>query len=586
VQGINATTGCTNLMTGSATVTVNPLPSLFNVTQTGGTSYCAGGTGIVVGLNGSTTNVNYQLYIGGLPFGSPVPGLTGSPISFGAQFSAGTYTVVGTNTITGCSQAMTGVATISITPLPTAYSITGGGTFCTGSAGPAIGLSNSDVGVNYTLNQGVTTITTMAGTGSPLSFGPQSTLGAYTITALSTITGCSNTMSGTVSVSVNPLPVAQTVSGGGSYCAGGTGVTISLVGSQLGFVYQVVSGGGLVGSPVTGTGSGISMGLVSGAGTYSVTGTNPATGCSALMSGTATVTVLPLPTVYNFFGGGAFCAGGAGVVDSLSGSVIGTNYQLLLGGVAVGVPVPGLGTPMAWGGLTAPGTYTATASAGGCTVAMTGSAVVVVNPLPNLYNVTGTGSYCAGGTGLHVGLNGSDAGVSYQVIFGGSPITSPVAGTGAALDFGAFTSAGAYSVVAFNTATSCTNNMTGTAVVSINPLPAIKNVTGGGSYCAGGTGVHVGLNGSAPGISYQLFNGIATSGPALAGSVSLSPLDFGLKTVSGSYTVVATNTVTACSSNMAGSATVTISAAPLANIVTGGGSYCAGGTGVAIGLNG
>ena len=39
-------------------------------------------------------------------------------------------------------------------------------------------------------------------------------------------------------------------------------------------------------------------------------------------------------------------------------------------------------------------------------------------------------------------------------------------------------------------------NMTGSAAVTINPLPAAYNVTGGGAYCAGGFGVPVGLSGS------------------------------------------------------------------------------------------
>lgn len=37
--------------------------------------------------------------------------------------------------------------------------------------------------------------------------------------------------------------------------------------------------------------------------------------------------------------------------------------------------------------------------------------------------------------------------------------------------------------------------MTGSVNISIDPLPVVYAITGGGGYCAGGTGVHIGLSG-------------------------------------------------------------------------------------------
>ncbi len=100
----------------------------------------------------------------------------------------------------------------------------------------------------------------------------------------------------------------------------------------------------------------------------------------------------------------------------------------------------------------------------------------------------------------------------------------------------------------------CTN--TATVTVSVNPLPAVYNVTGGGSYCAGGAGVHIGLDSSNNGIRYQLYNGLSTSGSPLNGRNA--PIDFGLKTAGGTYTIAGTDTTTLCASMMAGSQTVVI----------------------------
>ncbi|MFI4963276.1 MAG: hypothetical protein ACHP6H_05405, partial [Legionellales bacterium] len=40
--------------------------------------------------------------------------------------------------------------------------------------------------------------------------------------------------------------------------------------------------------------------------------------------------------------------------------------------------------------------------------------------------------------------------------------------------------------------------------VTVNPLPTTNTVTGGGSFCAGSPGLHIGLSGSVTGINYQL----------------------------------------------------------------------------------
>src|SRR5206468_3780119 len=119
------------------------------------------------------------------------------------------------------------------------------------------------------------------------------------------------------------------------------------------------------------------------------------------------------------------------------------------------------------------GTYTvlATNTTTGCTANMSGSATVVVNALPTAYTLSGGGNYCAGGTGVTVGLTNSTSGVNYQLYNGASTTGSPVAGTNAAISFGLQTAAGTYSVAATNTTTGCTNNMTGTVSVNINPAP-------------------------------------------------------------------------------------------------------------------
>src|SRR2546426_12192134 len=112
---------------------------------------------------------------------------------------------------------------------------------------------------------------------------------------------------------------------------------------------------------------------------------------------------------------------------------------------------------------------------------MSGSAVIAVEANPTAFNVTGGGTYCEGGVGLAVGLSGSQTGVNYQLKRGGSNVGSPVAGTGSALSFGNQTAAGTYTVVATNnTATACSSNMSGNAVIVVEANPTKSEERGGG----------------------------------------------------------------------------------------------------------
>ncbi len=581
IVGTNVATGCVNSMTGSVTVTVNPLPTVFSVT--GGGGYCAGGTGVLVGLGGSTSGVIYQLWRNGTYTGTSVTG-AGGAFNFGLQTIAGIYTVVASNPATTCTNTMSGSVTVTINPLPAVNTVTGGGAYCAGGTGVHAGVNGSVIGVSYQLYNGALTVGgPIAGTGSPLDFGLLTTATTYTVTATNSTTSCVSNMAGSAIVTINPLPLLHAVTGGGGYCAGGTGVPVGLLLGDAGISYQLYNGISGVGAPVTGSGSAIAFGLQTAAGTYTVIGTNIATTCNTVMTGSVVVTVNPLPTPYVVSGGGSYCAGGTGVAVGLANSAIGVNYQLKIGGVNIGGVVAGTGTAITFGLQTGAGTYTvvATNATTFCTNNMTGSVTISINPLPIVYSVTGGGNYCLGGTGVHVGLGASNIGINYQLYFGAVTVGGPIAGIGAALDFGLMTAVGTYTVSATNTTTGCTNNMAGSAIVGTNALPLAFTVTGGGNYCAGGAGVPVNLAGSVAGVNYQLYNGATPAGLPQAGTGIAIP--FGNQTAAGTYTVIATNG-SGCTNTMTGFAAIVVNPLPNFYVVTGGGSYCTGGTGVHVGL--
>jgi len=586
----NASTGCTNPMLGSSCVTLNSLPTAFNILPPGGGSYCVGGTGVDIQLDFSNTGVTYRLYNGTSLVGT-LSG-TGAMLDFGMQSAAGTYTITGQNVTTLCSAPMAGASTITVNSLPNQHNVqtsTGGssGSFCAGGAGVDIVLDASDGGINYQLYLGTTPVgVPQGGTGLSLDFGSQTAAGVYTVIATDATSLCTNNMLGSVTVSINPLPPAGTVTGGGNFCVGGPGVHIGINPTTVGISYQLMSSMLPLGSPMAGTGGAVDFGVFSTVGIYTVVATNTVTGCTANMAGVATISTNPLPYGFNVTGGGSYCSGSTGLPVGLDFSATGITYQLYRGGVSVGSPVSGTGAPITFGIQSVVGTYTVigTNVSTACTGNMAGSAVISVNSLPALHLVVGGGNFCAGGAGADVGLNGSETGNSYQLFVGTSPVGTPLAGSGSLLDFGLQTIGGTYTIEASNTTTGCSRYMTGGVPVNVFTLPDVYSVTGGGLYCAGSPGVHVGLSGSVSGIHYQLYNGGGAVGLPMAGTGSA--LDFGIQVASGTYTIVAINSATSCSSNMAGSVNVATSPLPAVYNVTGGGNYCAGGTGSVIGLNG
>jgi len=586
VVATNSLTGCVNNMTGNTTVSVNSLPTAFSIT--GGGGYCPTTTGSVVGLSNSTTGISYQLYVAGTPAGAPVT-TTGGAFSFGPQTTAGTYTVIATNTVSACTSNMTGSTIVSVNPLPTVFTVTGGGTYCTGTTGVHIGLNSSTIGVNYQIYNGSSTAgIAVAGTGAPLDLGIYTAAGTYTVSATSPITTCSNNMTGSATVTTNPLPNQYTISTGGGYCLGGTGVDVNLPTSYVGVSYQLYNGLLPVGTPMAGTGSLIDFGNQTAAGTYTIKATNTTTGCVNTMTGSSVIVVNNPPIAFPVTGGGSYCSGGTGVNIGMSSTTSGVSYQLYNGISTAGIAVVSSGGPLSFGAQTAPGGYTVVAtSPAGCSANMTGSVFVSINPLPIAYTVGGGGGYCAGTAGTHITLSGSGVGRNYQLYNGSSTVGAPVPGTGGPLDFGLITAVGTYTVSAVTTATGCASGMAGSTVVAINPLPTPYPVTvgGGGLYCAGGVGVPVGVSTLATGIGYQLYrNGTAIGGPVYS---SGSAITFGNETLAGTYSVVATDPTTGCTGNMSTTVTVSTNPLPVPYTVRGGGGYCLGSsTGVNVILSG
>jgi hypothetical protein len=156
--------------------------------------------------------------------------------------------------------------------LPTSYSVLGSGT-ATCASSPTITLSGSETGVSYQLRRDGTNVgSTVAGTGSALSFGTQPVSGTYTVLATNTVSSCTLVMAQSATVVSNTVLPNATLSASpnGTLTCAQTSLTLTAGGG----VSYTFSGPGLSQSGSSATA------VVNQAGTYSVVVTN-ANGCTA-----------------------------------------------------------------------------------------------------------------------------------------------------------------------------------------------------------------------------------------------------------------------------------------------------------------
>ena len=283
-----------------------------------------------------------------------------------------------------------------------------------------------------------------------------------------------------VHITINPSPTLYSVTGGGTYCAGLSGVPVGLSGSETLVTYQIQIGGVNTGLPIAGTGNALNFGNQLIPGIYTVIATSTLTGCSIQMSNSATITVNPIPNILLTASGPVeFCGSGTVTLTANAGS--GCTYYWQNNGANI----PGANLNQYVATTTAMYTVVATNITTGCS--NDNDTMVQVHPLPQVFTVSSSSaSFCQGSLGVTINLNGSQTGVNYQLMLNGSASGVPVAGTGLSLNWINQDDPGIYSVVATNNTTLCTNIMTNTPVVIMNPLPANASViTGPTSVCQG-----------------------------------------------------------------------------------------------------
>jgi hypothetical protein len=319
-----------------------------------------------------------------------------------------------------------------------------------------------------------TTLTASGGTGAPYNWYSGSSGGtafhtgnSYTTGTLSAdVTYYVSSGSGMCESPRTPVTItvasgggtAFTVTGGGNLCSGGPGHPVGLSGSQAGVTYQLYLNGFTQGTPVSGTGSSISFGVQTNAGTYTVI-TSGGGACATTMTGSVTINVVPTPSTPNFTVNSPVCSGSS--ISFNAPTVLGATY-VWSGPNSFSSSVEDPSIAISTTANT--GTYNLYIIENTCTSG-TASQTVTVNAVPNTPGFTTNSPICEGNA---LNLTGpSVAGATY-VWTGPNGFTSAVQNP--SITSSAATNAGTYnlSVVVAN----CTSAVA-TQNVVINPAPVI-----------------------------------------------------------------------------------------------------------------
>jgi len=522
--------GCAGAV-GTTTVIINPSPATPSAGSN--STVCSGNT---LSLTASTVSGATYSWNGPNSFSSASQNPTITSVT---TLGNGTYSV--TATVGGCPPSTAGTVLVAINQTPSAPVAGSNSPVC---AGNDLSLtSNTIPGATYSWTgpnsfsassqNPVITSATTAGTGT------------YSVDV--TVGGCTGPI-GTTSATVNPPPSAPVAGSNSTVCSG---QTLSLTASTISGAAYVWSGpNGFTSSSQNPT---ITNVTTAASGTYSVTAT--VGGCPPSAAGTTSVTINQTPIAPTASSNSPVCVGND--LSLTASTIAGVTYSW----TGPGSYSSSSQNPVISSATTSEsGTYSVTATAGGCTGPV-GTTTAIVNPSPSAPVVGSNSTVCSGLT-LSLTAN-TISGATYSW---SGPNSFSASSQNPTITNVTTDAAGTYSVTA--TVGGCPTSPAGTGVVAINQTPIAPTAGSNSTVCSGNT-----LNLTATTITGATYSWI---GPNTFSSTLQNPTIGSVTTLAnGNYSVTAT--VGGCPS-AAGTTSVTINQTPSVPIAGSNSPVCAGQT--------
>ena len=528
-------------VSGSATVALKPLPTA-NIEGT--TAVCLNSTAPLVTFTGGSASSPYTFTYninGGT--NQTVTTTIGNSVTISVPTNVAvvyTYNLVSVQdgSSLACSQSQTGSATVTVNPLPTA-TITGTTTVCQNSTVPKITFTGGSATPPYTFTYNIgggtnQTVSTTVGNSVTVDV-PTNTIGTFTYNLVSIQDGsstmCSQLQTGTATVTVNSLPTG-TIEGTTVVCHNAVSPLITLTGGAslppYTFTYNINDGTNQTVTTTIGNSVTISVPTdVVGTFIYNLVSVQDgsSTACFQLQTGSATITINPLPTA-TISGTTTVCQNSTAPQITFTGGSATPPYTFTynIGGgtnqtvsTTIGNSVKVDAPTNAVGAFTYNLVSVQDGSSTACSQMQTGNATVTINPLPTA-TIVGSTAVCQNAVSPLITFTGESSlppyTFTYNINDGADLTVTTNVGNSATVTVptnvpGTFV----YNLIRVQdgSSTACSQQISGIATVTIHPLP-VSTFTGSAAVCQ---------------LHPDAYLYPANSGPACSYTWSVNPSSFG-----------------------------------------------------------
>ncbi|MCA6418400.1 MAG: hypothetical protein IM603_04790, partial [Cytophagales bacterium] len=447
----------------------------INLYSLAGGTYCAGGGGVNVTLNGSQVGTTYQLRINGSNSGAGVAG-TGGTLTWPNQTTAGTYDVMGTRS--GCT-LLVGSNNVYVTS-SVGGTMTGSDTFCNAAGGLVVLANWSGTIMNWERNTG-SGWTSFANTANSFNYNNITTTTQYRAWVISGT--CAGQYSSIATITVSPTSQGGNISGAGTFCSMASG-TLTLSG-HTGAVQrweQNVNNAGWTNINNTTASQGYNN-LTAATTQYRalvVSGT-----CAGAYSSLATVSISPNTVGGSISGAGTFCTSASGwlTLSGHTGSVVRWEQNVNNGGWTV---IGNTTASLNYSNVTATTQYRAWVVSGPCGGQYSSIATVTVSPTSQGGNISGAGTFCSTASGTFT-LSGHTGAVQRWEQNVNNAGWTNINNTTATQGYSNLTAA-TTQYRAWVVSGTCAGAYSSVAIVSVSPNTVGGAISGTGTFCSSASG--------------------------------------------------------------------------------------------------
>lgn len=559
------TPACTAPATGLVTINVIPLP----VASISSSQSVCPGTPATVTFTG-TPNAVVSYNINGGPAQTITLNESGTATLTGTYAANTTINLISVATAgtPTCSRALTGNSTITVLPAPTA-SISGNATICSGQQATVTFTGTPNAVITYTINGGSAQTITLNGSGTAVLTNTYTANTAINLVSISSsgTPSCTTPLAGSVNITVQPLPLVS-VSGNATICAGQSSAVI-FTGTPNAIVTYTVNGGPNQTITLNAGGTATLLGTYTNTSTINLVSVATAgtPSCSQPQTGTVTITVIPAPTASISVSSNPLCSGGTATI-TFTGTPNAVVTYNVNGGSAQTIALNASGTATITTTFTATTVYNlvsvTTSGTPSCTQPVTGSITLNVLPLPTAA-VTSSQTICSGSQ-VTITFTGTPNAIATYTVNGGANQTIALNASGTATLTNTYTSNTTITLVSVATTTApiCTQPLTGSVTVTVQPLP-VATISGTATVCSGSPAT-ITFTGTPNAVVTYTVDGGANQSITLNASGTAALTNTYSATTTISLVSVSTSGTPGCSQPVTGSVTITVLPLPIASI--------------------